>query len=107
MAHHEIDLFLVVAIHRFSFRDYTPYELMVVLAGTFLLALAGVAVEDPAEPYSRIGIRFDLDRIGELAAIVGKQYGEKPCKHIFAEELAQGVKHLGYGGGAVALPDVG
>ena len=92
MAHHDV---------------HTPYELMVVLAGTFLLALARVAVEDPAEPYSRIGIRFDLDRIGELAAVVREQYREKTGIRIPAEAFAQAVEHLGYGSGAVTLPDEG
>ena len=58
MAHYEINLFLVVVIHRFAFQHHTPNEPMVVLTGTLLSDLARIAVEETAELQSRIGIRY-------------------------------------------------
>ena len=52
VTHHEINHLLVIVVHGHSLSDYTPYELVIVLTGTFLLTLSRVAVEYPAENFT-------------------------------------------------------
>ena len=46
VAHHEVDLLLCIWVHGLPFWNHPADECMVVLAGSLLLALAGIAVED-------------------------------------------------------------
>ena len=76
VAHHEVDLLLGVWIHGHPLGDHAADELMVVLAGSLLLALSGVAVEDLAEYLARARVHLDRKRVGELSSVVSEEHRE-------------------------------
>lgn len=67
-----------------------PYLHVVLLARALLLALPGVAVEEPGLAVALAGQRRDGAFVGELASVVGEHGAEGAPRAVLAEDPAQG-----------------
>ena len=100
--HHERDVSLGESIQAFAFRDEHAYELMVPLRRTLLVRSLRIAVEQ-ARTHDAFFIVLDLRRVGELAAVVGKEYSEDLHEKFSSEQAIKHVEDRNNGSGIVVI----
>jgi hypothetical protein len=84
--HHERNVGLGESIQAFAFRDESSNEFVVSFSRTLLEGSLRIAVEQ-ARTHDTVLVEFDLRRIRELAAVVGKKHLEKLHEKLSAKSL--------------------
>jgi hypothetical protein len=104
--HHERNVSLGESIQAFAFRDEHADELMIPLRRALLVRSLRIAVEQ-AGSHGATFIALDLRRVGELAAVVGKEYSEDLLEQLSSEQVIEHVEYLYDGRGVVVVANEG
>ena len=79
---------------------------MVSFAVAVLIAVHGIAVENPALDFSGFRVTFDSDRICKLTATIRENHLEERRKELIAKLASQCPKDSGHGRSRVTIPEI-